>query len=123
MDQAQREIERILDRVQSLDDLSADDVIELRRLSEHSLVLNKFKVSPTAYRDWLDKIGGDIRGVEYDAQNAYVVLKGCPGFMHEAATGVLHEFLVEIRKKLNDATGLCYYLSGSQGEHNLESIY
>lgn len=36
-------INRILDRVDSLDDLSADDIIELRHISESSLVIDKFK--------------------------------------------------------------------------------
>lgn len=76
-------INRILDRVDSLDDLSADDIIELRRISESSLVIDKFKVSSAEYSDWIHKVGDDIRGVEYDARNARIVLKGGPKWMHE----------------------------------------
>jgi hypothetical protein len=40
VDQAQDQIDRILDRVQSLDDLSVDDIIELRSLSVSSLLFS-----------------------------------------------------------------------------------
>lgn len=111
-DQAQGQIERILDR--SLDKLSAEDVMELRRTSERSLVLDK--VSPAEYLNWLDKVGDDIRGVEYDAQNACIVLKGCPGWMHEAATGVIYRRLFgELEDRLSAATVSDYMLTGSIG--------
>ncbi|KAI7969098.1 hypothetical protein EIK77_006003 [Talaromyces pinophilus] len=84
------QIERILDRVHSLDDLSADDIIELRHLSEQSIVINRFKIFPAQYYDWLDRIGDNICGVEYDAQHACVILKGGPSWMHEAAADVIH---------------------------------
>jgi hypothetical protein len=112
-DQAQDQIDRILDRARSLDDLSADDLTELRCVSEHSLVLDKSKVSPAEYWNWLDKIGDDIRGVEYDAQNARIVLKGGPGWMHEAAADVVREVFYQIRDRLSAATGSEYFLTGA----------
>ncbi|KAF3389684.1 hypothetical protein DPV78_011667 [Talaromyces pinophilus] len=84
--QAQRQINGILNRVRSLDDLSINDVLELRSLSEQCIVLDKFRASPAEYWNWLDKFGDDIRGVEYDAQNA--------------------------REKLSAATGSDYILTG-----------
>lgn len=111
-DQAQDQIECILNRIHSLDDLSADDVIELRHVSERSLVIDKFKVSPAEYQHWLGKVGDDIRGVEYDAQNACLVLKERPGWMHEAAIGVVYELLLPLRDRLS-ATGSRYFSSGS----------
>lgn len=113
--QAQYQIARILDRIHSLDDLSADDITELRRVSEHSLVIDKFKVSAAEYWNWLDKIGDEIRGVEYDAQNACIILKGGPGWMHEAATDVVREVFYQIRDRLNAATGSRYSLTSSIG--------
>lgn len=121
--QAQDQIEHILHRVQSLDDLSVDDVIELRRVSEQSIVLDKFKVSPAQYYDWLDKVGDDIRGVEYNAQNACIILKGGPGWMHEAATGVIYRRLFgELEDRLSAATSSLYVLTGSKSEYNLKPI-
>lgn len=113
-DQAQDQIECILDRIHSLDDLSANDVIELRRISEASLVFDKFKVSSAEYWQWLDRVGDDIRGVEYDAQNARIVLKGGPGWMHEAAVGIIYELLLPLRDRLNAVTGSRYSLTGSK---------
>lgn len=107
-------INRILDRVDSLDDLSADDIIELRCTSESSLVIDKFKVSSAEYRDWIHKVGDDIRGVEYDARNARIVLKGGPGWIHETAADVVREVLYQIRDRLNTAPGPRYSLSGSK---------
>ena len=49
-----------------MDDLSINDVPELRSLSEQCIVLDKFKVSPAEYWNWLDKVGDDIYGAEYD---------------------------------------------------------
>jgi hypothetical protein len=121
--QAQCQINRILDRVRSLDDLSADDVIELRSLFEQSIVLEKFKVARTEYWNWLDKIGDDICGVEYDAQNACIVLKGCPGWMHEAVADAVYEVFYQIRDRLSAATGSRYILTGSKCEYDLEPIY
>jgi hypothetical protein len=46
---AQDQIDRILDRVHSL------DVIELRCISEGSLVIDKFKASPAEHHNWVDK--------------------------------------------------------------------
>ena len=115
-DQAQYQIYRILDLVRSLDDLSADDVNELRRISEQSIIIDKFKISTAEYFDWYyNKVGDEIRGVEYDAQNACIILKGGPGWMHEAATDVTRVFLNEIRNKLSEITGSRYALTGSMG--------
>jgi hypothetical protein len=114
--QAQHQIDRILDSIHSLDDLSADDVIELRRISERSLVLDKFKVSPAEYQNWVDKVGGANRGVEYDAQNACLVLKERPGWMHEAASQLISSRLLrELEDRLSAATGSRYFLTGSTG--------
>lgn len=113
--QAKDQIDRSLDQIHSLDDLTAETVIELRHISDCSLVLDKFNVSPAAFWNWYDKLGDDTRGVEYDAQIARIVLKEYPGWMHEAVTGVVNGFLGEIRRKLNDATGLWYHLVGSTG--------
>ncbi|KAF3407157.1 hypothetical protein DPV78_000013, partial [Talaromyces pinophilus] len=114
-DQARMDrVNRILDRVDSLNDLSADDIIELRHISESSLVIDKFKVSSAEYWDWINKVGDNIRGVEYDARNAPIVLKGGRKWMHEAATGVIYVFLDKIRDTLNAATGLDYSLSGGK---------
>jgi hypothetical protein len=121
--QAQGQTERILDRIHSLDDLSVDDVIELRRISEHSLVLDKFKVAPAEYWNWLDKVGDDIRGVEYNAQNACIILKGGSGWMHETAADVVREVFYLIRDRLVAATGSRYFLTGSKSEYNLKPIY
>ncbi|GAD97168.1 hypothetical protein TSTA_041500 [Paecilomyces variotii No. 5] len=113
-DQAQDQFERILARVHSLDDLSADVVVELRRISEGSLVLDKFKVPTAEYWNWLDKVGDDIRGVEYDAQNARIALKGGPGWMHEAASQLINSRLLrELEDRLSAATGSRYFLTGS----------
>lgn len=121
--QALGQISCILDRVRSSDDLSADDIIELRRISEHSLVLNKFKISPAEYWNWLNKVGDDIRGVKYDAQNACVVLKGRPSWMHETTIGIVYELLLPLRDRMGAATGLDYALTGSKSEYDLEPIY
>ncbi|KAH8692373.1 hypothetical protein BGW36DRAFT_363365 [Talaromyces proteolyticus] len=110
--QIQNKIEQILDKVHSLSDLSADKVDELRRVSENSIVINKFKVSPTEYHDWLNKIGNDNRGIEFDAQNACLILKGRSGWMHEAATGIIYIFFDKIRERLSAAGSRCF-LTGS----------
>ncbi|EED23099.1 hypothetical protein TSTA_065540 [Talaromyces stipitatus ATCC 10500] len=111
---AKDRIDRILDRIHSLEeDLAVDDIIELRRISESSRVLDKFKVSRAEYWNWLDKIGDDTRGVEYDAQNARIVLKGGLGWMHEAAADVVRKVLYQIRDRLNATTGSRYFLTGS----------
>ncbi|EED14725.1 hypothetical protein TSTA_042000 [Talaromyces stipitatus ATCC 10500] len=112
--QTQDQIDHILDRVHSLDDLSAEDIMELRCLSEQSIIMDKFKVSPAQYYDWLDKISDGIRGVEYDAQNACIILKGGPGWMREAATGILYELLLPLRDRMSAATGSLYFLTGSK---------
>lgn len=103
-------------------DLSASDIIELRSLSEQSIILDKFKISPAEYSNWLDKVGNDIRGVEYDAQNARIVLKGGPGWMHEAATGIITELLFSLRDRMSAATGSDYIWTGSKGKHYLRSM-
>lgn len=121
--QAQDQIDHILGRVRSLDDLSIEDVTELRYISEHSLILDKLKVSPSEYREWLDKVGEDIRGVEYDAQNACIVLKGGPSWMHEATIGIIYELLLPLRDRMSAATRSNYTLMGSKSEYNLEPIY
>ena len=87
--------------------------MELRRTSECSLALDK--VSSAEYLNWLYKVGDDICGVEYDAQNASIVLKGCPGWMHEAAADVARKVFHQIRDRLSAATSLDYILTGSTG--------
>jgi hypothetical protein len=100
-------IECILNRTQSLNDLSADDIIELGHISKRSLVINKVRVSLTDYRNWLDKlVGDDIRGVEYDAQNTCLVLKEFPGLIHEVAADVVREIFYQIPRW----TECCFWL-------------
>lgn len=103
-----------------MDDLSINDVLELRSLSEQSIVLSKFKVSPGEYWNWLDKVGDDIRGVEYDAQNARIILKGGPCWIHEAAADIVREVFYQIRDRLSSATGSDYVLTGSKSEYYLK---
>ncbi|KAH8696470.1 hypothetical protein BGW36DRAFT_428478 [Talaromyces proteolyticus] len=110
--QTRSQIDRMLDRVHSLDDLSADNAIELRRISERSLVINKFKIASAEYQNWINKVGDDIRGVEYDAQNACIMLKERPGRMNEAAADVVREVFHQIRDRLS-GTGSRYFLTGS----------
>ncbi|EED14672.1 hypothetical protein TSTA_041500 [Talaromyces stipitatus ATCC 10500] len=96
-------IEGVLNRIHSLDDLSAEDLIELRRVSERSFAIDKFK---------LDEVGS-ICSVEYDAQNARIILRGGPEWMHEAAPALIGEFLGLLRDRLSAATGSRYFLTGS----------
>ncbi|EED17828.1 NAD dependent epimerase/dehydratase, putative [Talaromyces stipitatus ATCC 10500] len=88
---AQGQIERILDRGRSLVDLSADGVIELRRHSEQSIAIDKFKVS-SAYND----------------------IRGGPGWIHEDAAALIGKFLGLLRDRLSAATDSRYFLTGSK---------
>lgn len=114
-DTTQAQIDQILAQAHSLNDLSASDILELRRLSERTLVIDKFSVSRTEYSDWLGQAEDGIRGVEYDAQNARIILKGSSSWMHEAAAGVVRDVLRQIREELRDATGSLFELTGSMG--------
>ncbi|KAF4944763.1 hypothetical protein F66182_18642, partial [Fusarium sp. NRRL 66182] len=93
--QAQGQIDRILGRVRSLADLSVEFLL-------------------LSIREWLDKVGDDIRGVEYDAQNACIVLKGGPSWMHEATIGIIYELLLPLRDRMSAATRSNYTLMGSK---------
>lgn len=76
----------------------------------------------TNYRNWLDKVvGGDIRGVEYDAQNTCLVLKEFSGLMHEVAADVVREIFYQIRDRLSAASGSAYLLTGSAGMFERDS--
>lgn len=114
--QAQREIERILDQVHSLDDLSLDIISAVRRISRNSLIIDKFTVSPAQYYKWVKKVGVDYRGVEYDAQNACLILREHPRRMHEATTLLVNRCLDQINGRLRAATGSYYDLMGSNGK-------
>lgn len=114
--QAQREIERIFDQVHSLDDLSLDIISELRRISRNSFVIEKFTVSPTQYYEWIKKVGDDYHGVEYDAQNACLILREHPRWMHETTTLLVNRCLDKINGRLMAATGSYYDLTGSNGK-------
>ena len=104
-----------------MDDLSISDVLELRSLSEQSIVLNKFKVSPAEYWNWPDKVGDDTRGVEYDAQNARIALKGGPGWMHETATWLIgRDLLGDLKDRIGAATSSDYILTGSKSKYHLK---
>lgn len=121
--QARNRIERILDQVNSLDDLSTDDIVELRRVSESSIIIDKFRVSPAQYYGWVEKFHDGIRGVEFDAQNACLVVKGGPGPMHETATCLIGTTLFrDLEDTLSKATGLDYDLTGSTGKYIINSI-
>jgi hypothetical protein len=65
MEQVHDRINEYLDRVHSLENLSREDVLELRHLSQRSLVIDKFRVSCADYMNWTENIvDGYIRGVE-----------------------------------------------------------
>ncbi|PCH08374.1 Hypothetical protein PENO1_007020 [Penicillium occitanis (nom. inval.)] len=109
--EAMNQIKHILDRVRSLEDLSADDIAELRCVSQQSLIINKFEISPTQYWNWVGKVGD--YGVEFDAQDKCIVLKEYPGWMHEATTHSLSRLFMDLEDRLSAATGLYYDSTGS----------
>lgn len=113
VNEARNQIKYILDRVRSLDDLSADDIAELRCISQQSLIIDKFKISRAQYWDWVAKVGDDIRGVEFNAQDGCIILKEYPGWMHEAATHLLSRLFIDLEDRLSAATGSYYDSTGS----------
>lgn len=114
--QAQREIERILDQVHSLDDLTLDIISEIRRRSRNPFTIRRFTVSPTQYYEWVKKVGDDYRGVEYDAQNSCLILREHPRWMHKSTTLLVNRCLDQINGRLMAATGSYYDLMGSNGK-------
>lgn len=118
----QSRIESILETVNSLDDLTAEVVAELRYATKQSLTIEKFKVSLEQYHDWVDKVGDDNRGVEFDGRTKCLVLKAYPGRMHEIATDVIRNFLWEVKDRLETATGLIYESTGSAGKSTVRLI-
>lgn len=111
------QIKHILDRVRSLEELSADDIAELRRVSQQPLIINKFEISHTQYRNWVGKVGDD--GVEFDAQDKCTILKEYPGWMHEATTHSLSRLFIDLEDRLSAATGLYYDSTGSTSKYTI----
>lgn len=107
----QNQIEHILSRAHSLEDLTADEIAELRCVSQQSLVIDKFEISPTQYWDWVGKVGDN--GVEFNAQDECIILKEYPGWMHEATTHMLSRLFNDLEDRLGANTGSYYDSTGS----------
>lgn len=118
--EARNQIKHILDRVRSLDDLSADDIAKLRcinrwEISQRFLIINKLEISPILYLDWVYKVGDD--GVEFNAQGKCIVLKEYPGWMHEATTHLLGRLFINLEDRLSAVTGSYYDSTGSTSKN------
>ena len=96
------QIKHILNRVHSLEDLSADDIAELRCVSQQSLSISEYEISPTRYWNSVGKVGD--YGVEFDAQDKCIILKEYPGWMHEATTHSLSRLFMDLEDTLSAAT-------------------
>ncbi|KAI1908027.1 hypothetical protein LOZ61_005776 [Ophidiomyces ophidiicola] len=114
-------IDKILAKTNSIDDLDLDTVAELRGTLAGRFSIEKFSVDLWDWKAWSEK-HQDIRGIEYDAQNSHIQIKATGSPLHEAATGVIGEWLQGLRDHLTQATGNKFVCIRSAGVH-LSSDY
>lgn len=110
-------IDEILAKTHSIDDLDRDTVAELRATSAGRFSIEKFMVDLDDWSKWSD-MHQEVRGIEYDAQNSCIRIKATGSPLHEAATGVVGEWLQGIRDSLRKATGNRFVCIRSAGMPN-----
>lgn len=108
-------IDKILAKINSIDDLDSDTVAELRGTLAGRFSIEKFSVDLWDWQAWSEK-HQEIHGIEYDAQNSRIRIKATGSPLHEAATGVIGEWLLGIRDILGKATGNEFGCIRSAGE-------
>lgn len=81
-----------------------------------SSTIEKFKVDFWTWQEWSEKYH-EVRGTEYDAQDANIRIKGRSP-LHEAATGAIGEWFLTVRDLLNTVIGRQFDNAGSAGKHN-----
>lgn len=114
MEQVRERINEYLDRVHSLENLTREDVLELRHISKRSLVIDKFRVSSADYMNWIENIlDRYVRGVEYDDENERLVLREHPVWMHEVAIGEVSRVFSLTEDILTALTGKFFFITGS----------
>lgn len=104
----------ILRDVHSIGELSLEHIDQIR--SEQTIEIDKFQVSCGEFLEWVDQVGSDIRGIEYDAQARHLIIKQCPSGLHETASVALGDWLGVVGRALGQATGSDFERKGTQGK-------
>jgi hypothetical protein len=112
----QRDIDRLLEGVNSVADLTVENIQELRAVSEQSLTIEKFNVTPREYLEWADDRVEDLQGVELDAQKGRLVLKAYPSLIHEVTVTTIMRMLQPLVDRLETATQTGFLWTGSTGK-------
>lgn len=88
---------QVLRQVQSIHTVTEELINELQTtLGEGKFTVDKFKVRPPEWHDWV-KANPHLReAVEYDSAKQYIIIKGKPGPLHDAVTATFEEFFDDL---------------------------
>lgn len=96
----------ILGDVESIKDITAEHLDELRETGLGRFPIIKFNVTPSEYRDWRKLRGG---GYEYDAQSERLVIKAAWGMLHDGVNLGFQNWFTEISRRMRNLTGTAKY--------------
>ena len=99
------EIELILDRVNSINELDRGHLCQLRATLAGRFAIEKFEVTNSEWCQWIEKRGYEnIRGVEYDAHRNRLIVKATQSVLHETSTEVISAWFRTVARELQNAT-------------------
>lgn len=88
---------QVLRQVQSIHTVTEDLVNELQAtLGEGKYTVDRFKVRPPEWHDWVKSNPHLREAVEYDSAKQYIIIKGKPGPLHDAVTTTFEEFFEDL---------------------------
>ena len=116
--EAKARLDRVLAKINSIDDLDPDTVAEMRGTLAGRFSIEKFQVNLSDWQKWSDKMQ-DVRGVEYDAQNTQIIIKATDSPLHDAAAEAMGQWLQPISERLEEVTGNEFGCIGTPGESKL----
>jgi hypothetical protein len=109
-------IESILKNVHCINDLTLDHITEIQALGQ-TVEIDQFNVSGWEFSNWIEQVGSDIRGIEYDAQTQRLNVKKPPRTQHGSAAQTFVNWMSgNLSDKLKQAIGGNFSSYGDTGK-------
>jgi hypothetical protein len=106
------EVDRILEGVNYLLDLTYDHVERLKRVSEGPLTITKFKTSLNEFDYWMSRVNKDIKDVGLNENYEYLIIRSRYAWAVEGIRNYLvTEESLNFKRTLNEDTDMLYYLA------------
>ncbi|CRG91376.1 hypothetical protein PISL3812_08424 [Talaromyces islandicus] len=115
-------VDRILEGVNSLLDLTSDHIEQLKRVSDGPMIIYKFETSPEEFDYWMSGAGKGIKDIGLDENYEHFVIRLRYAWAIEGLRNfVLSEESLKFKRALSTITTLSFYLTPRTKSSSLDN--